>query len=272
MAFGGLGSGSDINIYITLNGVETVNINIERLIQNFVTLGDTIDTKLMPSLNASSTAMNNNAVSIANIQANIDKFNVDNVTENIKIDRKVEYIVNDDLKAAQAVTHLYENKQDVYKINNILAAGTLGTKKKLVPTRWSITAVDDMVGKKLIEDVKNHSSINNYLVFSSEFLGNHFEILMMPGNWEFENFEEYAKFLEDYESIFIKQNPNSEIYSYAKHIWFPLLDMTAEHEHNKKITEGNINVYCVCEGNTQIDKTCAEFYKKYNMKTFRKIM
>ena len=134
------------------------------------------------------------------------------VTENIKIDRRVDYIVSDDLKAAQASMKLYDNKQDIYKITNILSSGLLGKKKKMVPTRWSITATDDIIFKEMIKRVKDYPGVNEYLLFSSTYLDNHFEILLMPGNWEFENFEAWApgstwsqgatetQVLEEYES------------------------------------------------------------------------
>ncbi len=135
------------------------------------------------------------------------------ITENIKIDKKVEYIVSDDLKAADASAKLYDNKQDVYKITNILSSGALGKNKKMVPTRWSITATDDIIFKELVKRVKDHRVVNKYIVFSSEYLDNHFEILLMPGSWEFENFEAWApgstwsqgatetQILEEYESF-----------------------------------------------------------------------
>ncbi len=50
-----------------------------------------------------------------------------------------------------AMTYLYRRGFDVYEINSILSAGALGEAKqrRLVPTRWSITAVDDTVGQFL---------------------------------------------------------------------------------------------------------------------------
>ena len=114
------------------------------------------------------------------------------LAENPKISSKIEYIVRDDLKAVESSSLLYKKGQDVYKITNILSVGLLGKEKKLVPTRWSITAIDDIICKQLIEEVKQYPSVNEYLVFSSEYLSNHFEILVMPGNWEFENFEAWA--------------------------------------------------------------------------------
>ncbi|MBL7159956.1 MAG: hypothetical protein ISS95_00155 [Candidatus Aenigmarchaeota archaeon] len=117
------------------------------------------------------------------------------ITENVKVERKVEYIINDDLKSVDSCWKLFNNKQDVYKISNILSSGALGlekNKKRLVPTRWSITAIDDLIGKQLISQIKTYPSINEYLVFSSSSLGNHFHILLTPGSWEFENFEAWA--------------------------------------------------------------------------------
>lgn len=134
------------------------------------------------------------------------------LTQNTKIKPKVESIVRDDLKAAEAAYLLYEQNQDVYKITTILSAGILGKEKKqkLVPTRWSITATDDIVGKQLIKKIKDYSEISNYFVFQSSYMDNNFTVLMIPGSWEFENFETWApqsnwykptegKIIEEYE-------------------------------------------------------------------------
>ncbi|MBU0530308.1 MAG: hypothetical protein KKC05_01420 [Nanoarchaeota archaeon] len=116
------------------------------------------------------------------------------VTENVKIARHVDKVVSDDLKAADAAMLLYKKQGDVYKITTILSSGALGMEenKKLVPTRWSITATDDIVTKGMLEKVRSYPQINDYLVYESNYLGNYFTILFMPGNWEFENFEVWA--------------------------------------------------------------------------------
>ena len=44
----------------------------------------------------------------------------------------------------------------------------------------------------MLEEVRQFSQLNNFLVYSSQFLDNHFEILLMPGSWEYENFEAWA--------------------------------------------------------------------------------
>jgi len=116
------------------------------------------------------------------------------LAENPKISQKVDYIVSDELKAVDSAVQLYNTQVDVYKITNILASGALGMDedKKLVPTRWSITATDDIIAKQLIKEVKDFPAVNNFLVFEFEYLSNHFCILLSPGNWEFENFEAWA--------------------------------------------------------------------------------
>lgn len=116
------------------------------------------------------------------------------IIDNIKISRKVDYIVNDDLKSQDQCYSLYQVGIDIHKVMNILSSGALGTdeNKKMVPTRWSITAFDDMIAKRLIDSIKDFPEINGFEVFESEYLGNHFVIILMPGKWEFENFEAWS--------------------------------------------------------------------------------
>jgi hypothetical protein len=110
---------------------------------------------------------------------------------NPRVPAHIEKLVSDELKAREAGFRMYEKGEDVYRISNILSSGALGLErnKKLVPTRWSITGTDDMVAKELMKDVREFPSINEFLVFESQYLDNHFVVLMMPGAWEFENFE-----------------------------------------------------------------------------------
>ena len=116
------------------------------------------------------------------------------VTENIKVKEKIERIVTDDLKAGQATFLLYKAGLDVYKIASIFSSGSLGLEKnkKLVPSRWTATGIDDIIAKALIEKIKKYPSINEYEVFESMHIDNHFVVLLMPGSWEFENFEVWA--------------------------------------------------------------------------------
>jgi hypothetical protein len=114
------------------------------------------------------------------------------LTENTKVPKRLDYITSDDdLKAKKAIIDLYEHDQDVYGLSRILSVGLLGLKKqrKLVPTRWAITAVDSSIADNLLEEVKNYQSINEYLLFESNYIGNYFEVLLMPTEWMFEQVE-----------------------------------------------------------------------------------
>ena len=112
--------------------------------------------------------------------------------ENPKIEKKVEYLVNDsDAKSAVSIKELYKSGTRISSIIKLLSAGLLGLKKqrKLVPTRWSITAVDSNVSLELIDKIKYHSQINEVMLFNSEYVGNHYEILMIPGEFSYELIE-----------------------------------------------------------------------------------
>ena len=77
------------------------------------------------------------------------------ITSNVKIDRKVDKVINDEIKSSEGINYLYKNNFSEYVLSKILSVGVLGLKKdkKLVPTRWSITATDDTIGKKLLENI-----------------------------------------------------------------------------------------------------------------------
>lgn len=112
--------------------------------------------------------------------------------ENPKIEKKVDYLVSDTkLKAAEGIKELYKNRIETSNIIKILSAGLLGlnSQRKLVPTRWSITAVDDTLSKEQLLKIRTFKEINDLLVFHGEYLGNHYEILLLPDKWSFEVIE-----------------------------------------------------------------------------------
>lgn len=96
-----------------------------------------------------------------------------------------------DLKAVPAVLELYSKGVMETKIQRAFSVGAFGIEKnrRLVPTRWSITAVDDIISKNLIEKVKQFPEINEYRVYESQYLDNVFEVLMIPREWSYEAIE-----------------------------------------------------------------------------------
>jgi DNA repair protein NreA len=115
------------------------------------------------------------------------------VVDNPVIPRRVDYIIGDELTAAEQITHLFDTNLDVYYISNVLSSGALGADdKRMVPTRWGITAVDDMLGKELIRRIRDYPPIQSIQSYENYYLENHFIILLIPGAWEFEQFEAWA--------------------------------------------------------------------------------
>ncbi|MCW1292768.1 MAG: hypothetical protein OH340_02830, partial [Candidatus Parvarchaeota archaeon] len=96
-----------------------------------------------------------------------------------------------DLNAKDAVLFLYSIGKSVYDIQKLLSIGALGVKSKrrLVPTRWSITAIDDIISKENIEKIKQNESIDKIRIFSLYSLSNKWIIIIFPGSWEYESIE-----------------------------------------------------------------------------------
>ncbi len=91
-----------------------------------------------------------------------------------------------DLKAEDAVLALYNSGIEISKIQKCFSIGMFGKDRKLVPTRWSITATDDMISKNLVNEILDYSQIDSYLVFTHEHLGNLFSVLLFPHRWIYE--------------------------------------------------------------------------------------
>ncbi len=111
---------------------------------------------------------------------------------NARWDHQIEKAYYDtDLKAVDAVKTLYSNSVLVTKIQRAFSVGAFGIEqnRRLVPTRWSITAVDDILSKNLREKVKTYPEINEYRIYESRYLDNIFEVLMLPQAWSYEAME-----------------------------------------------------------------------------------
>jgi hypothetical protein len=107
----------------------------------------------------------------------------------VKAHQKLERAwLDGDLKAGDAILWLYREGVEVSRIARALSAGVLGLLdgRRFVPTRWSITAVDDTIGKHLLCSVKSFDTIGEYRVYESWKLDNRFIILLFPGSWCYE--------------------------------------------------------------------------------------
>lgn len=96
-----------------------------------------------------------------------------------------------DMRAKPAVLELFGKGVMVTKIQRAFSIGAFGIEqqRRLVPTRWSITAVDSIVSLDQMERVRSFPLTNEYRVYESSYLSNQFEILMMPDAWSYEAIE-----------------------------------------------------------------------------------
>ena len=93
------------------------------------------------------------------------------------------------MKAEDAVLKLYNSGIEISKIQKCFSIGMLGKKRKLVPTKWSITATDDIISKSIVDEVLENNIIDTSKVFAYEHLGNIFSIILFPHRWIFEMVE-----------------------------------------------------------------------------------
>ena len=91
-----------------------------------------------------------------------------------------------DLKAEDAILKLYNSGIDLSQIQKCFSIGMFGKKRKLVPTRWSITATDDIISKSLVSEILDCQLIDNCKVFSFNHLGNIFSVILFSHRWLFE--------------------------------------------------------------------------------------
>ncbi len=104
--------------------------------------------------------------------------------------RPIERVFYDrDLGAADAVLNLYRADVEISRIQRCFSIGMLGKSRSLVPTRWSITATDDIISRSLADDILDHSLIDSCMVFTYAHLGNKFVVILFPHRWLYEMIE-----------------------------------------------------------------------------------
>ena len=108
-------------------------------------------------------------------------------TSSVKSIEKIFY--DKDLKAQDGVLKLYNSGIEISKIQKCFSIGMLGQKRKLVPTKWSITATDDIISKYLTDEILDYTLIDTCKVFSYAHLGNIFSVVLFPHRWIYEMIE-----------------------------------------------------------------------------------
>ena len=110
------------------------------------------------------------------------------------VGRAVDRITSDtDIGATDAAIALSADGVDVYQITKLMTAGLLGKRRKFVPTRWAITAVDDTLSSGLKKEIARFPPVEEIGVFSGEIYGNRIACILLPGDWKYEMIEIWGK-------------------------------------------------------------------------------
>lgn len=111
-------------------------------------------------------------------------------TASLSIDKRLENVYYDkDLRAAEAIVDLFQQEVEVSRIHRVLSVGMLGLQKnrRLVPTRWSISATDNIISVSLIKSIVSYAQIDLFEVYKHSHLGNYYSVILVPDDvWSFE--------------------------------------------------------------------------------------
>jgi hypothetical protein len=137
----------------------------------------------------------------------IEKFDIDAV----RWDKQLEKTFYDtDLKAREAVLNLHNKDVPFSAMQKAFSVGAIGTKdkRKLVPTRWSITACDSTLADLFLKEVRKYERLDTYRVFEFGALNNYYIIILTPTEWQYEWYEAFIKLMKNEELIFSDYETN----------------------------------------------------------------
>ena len=144
----------------------------------------------------------------------IEKFDIDAV----KWDKQLEKSFYDtDLKAREAVMNLHNKDVPFSAMQKAFSVGAFGLKKnrRLVPTRWSITACDSTIADSLLKEVRHYDIMDSHRVYEFSSLNNYYAIILTPTEWQYEWFEAFIKVLGGEEMMFSDYETNSDKTEYS---------------------------------------------------------
>jgi hypothetical protein len=131
----------------------------------------------------------------------LEKFEIDNV----RWDRELEKVYYDtDLRAREALMDLHRKDVPFSHMQKAFSVGTMGVNKRrrLVPTRWSITACDSTIGDQLLKEVKHYDPVDVHRVYQFQSLQNYYAVLLLPTAWQYEWMEAFLEVLGKEKLIF----------------------------------------------------------------------
>jgi len=144
--------------------------------------------------------------------AAIDRFEIGNA----RWQRHLEKAYYDtDWKAAEAVPEMYKEGVLFSQIQKAFSTGTMGMgrNRRLVPTRWSITAVDTILANHLYDEVRHFETLHDYRVYEFSSLNNYYAVILTPTPWQYEWIEAFIHIMGKEEMVFAdseRLRPKSE--------------------------------------------------------------
>lgn len=135
------------------------------------------------------------------LSGKISRFDITNTKADNRIEDKY---LDTDATATDSIIELYDKGVPVSKVSRAFSAGLFGieAKRRLVPTRWSITAVDDTISKQKVEEIKGYDEIDHIEVYYNVSLDNRWMVIFIPGRWSYESIEAW------YPNTAWNENPN----------------------------------------------------------------
>lgn len=144
----------------------------------------------------------------------IEKFDIDAV----RWDKQLEKTFYDtDLTAREAVLNLHNKDVPFTAMQKAFSVGAIGTKykRKLVPTRWSITACDSTLADLFLKEVRKFDILDTYRVYEFGSLNNYYIILLTPTEWQYEWYEAFIRLIGKEELIFSDYETNTDKKEYS---------------------------------------------------------
>ncbi|MDR2829975.1 MAG: Nre family DNA repair protein [Methanobrevibacter sp.] len=179
----------------------------------------------------------------------IEKFDINAV----RWDRQLEKTYYDtDLKSSEALMNLHDKDVPFSRFQKAFSVGAIGTgkKRKLVPTRWSITACDSTIANNLLKEVRHYSILDNYRVYEFQSLKNYYAIILIPMEWQYEWMEAFIQILGKEEMIFsdYETNRDKSEYSSVGGCYYTCKMSILDYLNKQKIQSGAIVLREVYEG------------------------
>lgn len=144
----------------------------------------------------------------------IEKFDIDAV----RWDKQLEKTFYDtDLTAREAVLNLHNKDVPFTAMQKAFSVGAIGTKykRKLVPTRWSITACDSTLADLFLKEVRKFDILDTYRVYEFGSLNNYYIIILTPTEWQYEWYESFIQLIGKEELIFSDYETNTDKKEYS---------------------------------------------------------